>query len=439
MGIKAYACHPLKAENTVIGTLAFGMRSRETFTDDDIAFMNTVSDYIAIAVGRLFTNKRLIESEKKAYELVEQLKKEDQNKNEFLSILSHELRNPLATIIAGISLLDVTSDKQPEIQTRDIIKRQSVQLSKLVDDLLDITRITQNKIRLKKERMDLYRLSALAAEDMRLQFENKGVLLESDIPSGRFYIEADPTRISQIIGNLLHNALKFTESGGKVKISVRRDKEEAVIIIKDNGIGLNSEMIGHIFQPFTQADESLERSAGGLGLGLAIAKGICELHGGSINTKSEGLGKGSTFEIRLPANCRDNKQTEPGTETKKTKRFLRMLLIEDNKDFAELLCSMFRQIGHEANVACDGPEGLQKAKMITPDIIFCDIGLPNMNGYQVAEMIRGDERTKGVYLVALTGYATQQDIELALRSGFDNHIAKPVNIESLQKVLNQFY
>ncbi|MGE5495235.1 MAG: GAF domain-containing protein [Burkholderiales bacterium] len=436
LGITAYACHPLKADNSVIGTLAFGSRLKKTFTDYDLAFMSTVADYIAIALGRLFTNDRLKKSERQAYELVEQLKEEDKNKNEFLSILSHELRNPLATITAGISFLDAVKNKKQERQAKEIIKRQSEQLCKLVDDLLDITRITQNKIRLKKSRIDLNKLAALAAEDMRMQFERKGIRLETDIPSGRFYLEADPVRISQTIGNLLNNALKFTESGGHVIIKVYKDKKHAVISVKDSGIGINEEMLDRIFQPFVQADESLERSGGGLGMGLGIAKGICELHGGTISAKSDGLGKGSTFEIRLPA-AAQGKQTEGAVPNNNSSRRLRVLLIEDNRDFAELLGSMFRQIGHEADIAKNGPEGIGKAKAIRPDIIFCDIGLPDMNGYEVARLLKEDAETKGIYLVALTGYAGQQDIEHAASSGFDKHIAKPVSIETIQKVLNQ--
>lgn len=438
LGITAYACHPLKVENTVIGTLGFGSRLKATFTEGDLAFMNTIAGYIAIAMGRLITNNRLKQSEKQAYELVEQLKKEDQNKNEFLGVLSHELRNPLATIIAGISFLDVTKDRKQEEQAKEIIKRQSAQLCRLVDDLLDITRITQNKIRLKKDRIDLNSLAALAAEDVRPQFEKKGIRLEIDIPRGHFYIEADPARISQIIGNLLHNALKFTEIGGCVTMSVHKSTEEAVISVKDNGIGMKEEMLDRVFQLFIQADESLERSGGGLGIGLAIAKGIAELHGGTICAKSAGLGKGSTFEIRLPADERDVVPKEASIPKSMLKRSLSILLIEDNKDFAELLCSMFRQIGHEAVIAYNGPEGLGKAKAARPDIIFCDIGLPDMNGYEIARLIKGDDEIKDIYLVALTGYAGQQDIEFAARSGFDKHIAKPVNIETLQKVLNQF-
>jgi PAS domain S-box-containing protein len=436
LGIMAYACHPLKADNSVIGTLAFGSRLKKTFADYDLAFMSTIADYIAIALGRLFTNDRLKESERQAYELVEKLKEEDKNKNEFLSILSHELRNPLATIIAGISFLDSVKDKKQEKQAKEIIKRQSEQLCRLVDDLLDITRITQNKIRLKKSRIDLNKLAALAAEDMRVQFERKGIQLETDIPPGRFYLEADPVRISQMIGNLLNNALKFTESGGRVIIKVYKDKRHAVISVKDSGIGINKEMLDKIFQPFVQADESLERSGGGLGMGLGIAKGICELHGGTISAMSGGLGKGSTFEVRLPAAAR-GKQTEGAVPANITSRHLRVLLIEDNRDFAELLGSMFRQIGHEADIAKNGPEGIGKAKAIRPDIIFCDIGLPDMNGYEVARLLKEDAETKGIYLVALTGYAGQQDIEHAVSSGFDKHIAKPVSIETIQKVLNQ--
>jgi PAS domain S-box-containing protein len=248
----------------------------------------------------------LKESEKKANALVANLEEADKNKNEFLNALSHELRNPLATIVAGLSLLELSDDKQQKRKAQDIMQRQIDQLCHLVDDLLDLTRITNNKIVLDKERVDLKELSLSMLTDSKLLFEEKGIHLEAEINEEDICIDVDPVRIKQIIGNLLDNAMKFTDSGGAVKVSVFREKNEAVIYVKDNGLGIDPAFLSNLFVPFEQADNSLDRRNGGLGLGLSITKGIAELHGGTVSVQSDGIGKGAQFNIRLPLSTEDS-------------------------------------------------------------------------------------------------------------------------------------
>ncbi len=293
LGIRSYACFPLMADNIVVGTLSFGSRSKDRLSDEDLMLIKTVSESISVAIIRKQNEEKLIRQ-------TEELKTADRNKNEFLSALSHELRNPLATIEAGLSLLDATEDKLEQGKAKDIMRRQMEQLISLIDDLLDVTRITRNRIVLKKERMELTSMVKMIVDDMKTLFEQKGITLSRDIPADEIYIDADPVRIRQIIGNLLHNAMKFTVSGNNVKIAVYTLKNCAKIMVKDNGIGIDPKFMNNLFEPFMQADKSLERSNSGLGLGLSIVKGIAVLHGGSVTAYSEGLGKGSEFMISLP-------------------------------------------------------------------------------------------------------------------------------------------
>jgi PAS domain S-box-containing protein len=259
-----------------------------------------------IGIARDITERKKMELELK--NTTEELKKADNAKNEFLNALSHELRNPLATIVAGLSLLDLSDDKKQKIQVQEIIQRQINQLCHLVDDLLDLTRITRNKIELKKERIDLKKLALATLEDHRMLFEKKEIALESEITEDILLLDADPVRIQQLIENLLHNAMKFTNAGGTVKLSLLQEKKDVVIHIADNGIGIKPELLPRIFQPFIQADHTLDRRNGGLGLGLSIVKGIAELHGGRVNVYSDGLGKGAQFSIYLPLFTEDSKR-----------------------------------------------------------------------------------------------------------------------------------
>jgi signal transduction histidine kinase/CheY-like chemotaxis protein len=414
------------------------------YTKDKVdLIMNYVRQLAEMMIQMGLAKLWLIESQKKAMQesqaLVEELRKMDKNKNQFLSMLSHELRNPLASIMMGISFLDrVTPGGEQFRQAKEIIDRQTTQLSRLVDDLLDVTRITQNKISLKKESINLNELIVGALEDYKEHLASKGVGLEVELTSVPLYMEADPARLTQVFGNLINNAAKFTAMGDTVQVSVWKDEDqqEAVICVKDDGLGIKPDILPDLFLPFIQVDSSLDRSSGGLGLGLAIVKGMVELHGGSVAAASEGLGKGAQFIIRLPlSTLPDNNQVKQLRPNGKFSRTLRILVIDDIPDVAEIICSLLRLLGHEVISANSGSEGLVKAKAFHPEILFCDIGMPGMNGYEVAESFHRDNELKDIFRVALTGYAQPEDLERAREAGFNRHLAKPVEIAILEQTL----
>jgi len=275
----------------------------------------------------------------------------------------------------------------------------------------------------------------LTSEDARQFFEKKEILLNVRIGREPLYLHADPVRIKQIIGNLLHNACKFTDAGGEAELMVCRDEKDAVICVRDNGIGIKQELLQNLFEPFTQADNSLDRSNGGLGLGLSIVRSIAELHGGSVTAFSEGLGKGSSFIIRLPLLAQDEMGKEPLQKVNGADCELKLLVIEDNRDYANLLCSMLVKEGHQCACVHDGVQGMNKAKEFLPDAIFCDIGLPVMDGYEVARQLRSEPSLKDTFLIALTGYASQRDVQTALEAGFHMHLSKPVDLAAIRKAL----
>lgn len=387
--------------------------------------------------SRKLVEEALRESEKKANELVVELKATDKNKNEFLNALSHELRNPLAVISAGLQIMDATQEPNQTTMAKEIMSRQMNQLCRLVDDLLDLTRISNNKIELKKESIELSKLAQLTAEDHLALFREKGVKLLTRISPQTIQLDADYVRLKQIIGNLLDNAKKYTNTGGEVILSVYKDKGEAIISIKDNGIGISAEIKPRLFQPFVQADMSIDRGCGGLGLGLSITKGIVELHGGAVKAFSEGLGKGSEFIIRLPLSDMRSDHKPYDSKIKPLTSAVKILIIEDNKDFTDLLSTMLTMKGYQVENSHNGHEGLDKARKFRPDIIFCDIGLPGKNGFEIAAAIKEDDTLKQIYLIALTGYAGNADLRRAKDSGFDRHLAKPVSLDSLQQVINE--
>ncbi len=420
-----------------LGVLSTHYKEKHLFSGRELWMIDLLARQAADVIERLRIEDVLQQSEKRALELVEELKKADHNKNEFLSTLSHELRNPLAAIVAGISLMDISDDKLQIQNAKEIIKRQINQLCHLVDDLLELTRIIRNKIELKKEKVELLRLASKAAEDFKILFNEKGVALETHLPGGTLYLDADPVRITQAIGNLLQNALKFTDEGGKTILAVSEEKGRAVISVEDDGIGIKTEFLPNLFEPFMQANNSLERTSGGIGLGLSIVKGIAELHGGSVNVKSGGQGRGTKFYISLPVSNVPAEAESWQQPALAALRPLRILLIEDNRDFTEIMCSLLTQMGHDVAAVGSGVKGIEKAKSFEPDIIFCDIGLPGLNGFEVAKVLKSDAALKKVPIVALTGYAGYRDHALARDSGFDFHVAKPVNTDMLKKILSQ--
>jgi PAS domain S-box-containing protein len=364
------------------------------------------------------------------------LRDEDRRKTEFLGVLSHELRNPLAPIRNSIYLLErAAPGSEQATRAREVIRRQTEHLTRLIDDLLDVTRISRGKIALQRARVDLREIVRKTTDDVLSVFAYAGVALHVDYGApGPVWIDADPTRIAQVIGNLLHNAVKFTPGGGAVAVSVVAQGGRAELRVRDDGIGMEPATIERMFEPFAQADQTLARTNGGLGLGLALVKGLVELHGGTVEARSEGIGRGAAFAVRLPLSESGRAAGEDALPAARTQGRL-VLVIEDNADAGQSLAEILELHGHRVRVARDGRSGLALARELAPDVVLCDIGLPDLDGYEVARTLRRDAALRSMRLVALSGYAQPEDRERALAAGFDVHLAKPADLDTLAKAL----
>jgi PAS domain S-box-containing protein len=363
----------------------------------------------------------------------EALRQADRAKDEFLAVLSHELRNPLAPVVSGLHIVARAEPGSEESRrARAVIERQVGHLVRLVDDLLDVTRISRGKVQLRKAPLDLAALVRQASEDCSSIFAERGVTL--DIDAGReLRVDADAARLTQILGNLLQNAAKFTPAGGRVTVSAGEERVRAVIRVRDTGIGIAPEVLPRLFQPFVQAESSLARTRGGLGLGLALVKGFVELHGGTVRAASEGEGRGAEFTVELPLEGVVTPALRPRPPA--ATPGLRVLVVEDNVDAADSLADVLRLGGHEVGVAYDGVEGLRLAQATRPEVVLCDVGLPGLDGYEVARRLRADGADARVLLVALTGYALPDDLRRAREAGFDAHLTKPARPEEIEAVL----
>jgi signal transduction histidine kinase/CheY-like chemotaxis protein len=367
----------------------------------------------------------------------ERLVEADRSKDHFLAVLSHELRNPLMPIKHSLYVLEkVPSDAEPARRARASIERQIDQMTRLVNDLLDVTRISRDKLTLQRDRFDLRQVVSRTVEDHRAVFMARGIRVDARQPERPLWIHGDAARISQVFGNVLHNAAKFTRHGGEVRVSLEERDGQAVLRVRDNGVGISAEMLARIFEPFMQAEQGLDRGAGGLGLGLTLVKRLVELHGGSVEARSAGEGEGAEFTITLPLDTQPEAGADP--EPRPVSRSpRRVLVIEDNVDSADTLRLLLRINGHEVEVCYSGAEGLGKARAFNPDAVLCDIGLPGMDGYELARAFRQDPALSRTTLVALTGYASREDRDRAMAAGFDRHLVKPSSIEELERVLNE--
>ncbi len=370
-------------------------------------------------------------------ELVTQLREDDRRKNDFIGVLSHELRNPLGAIHRSLELARRSPHgSEQEAKAMEIIGRQTGQLSRLVDDLLDVTRVTHGKISLVREPLDLREVVRHAVEDHAAGFERAGVRLGVRLPEVTVVVAGDRARLSQIVGNLLHNASKFTLKGGTTDIAVEADAHQktATLRVADTGAGMDPALIESLFRPFSQARQTLARSQGGLGLGLALVRQLVELHGGVVKARSEGPGKGSEFLVTLPlADAAAVEVRRPAPTVESSGR--RVLLVEDHADAATALRELLELDGHEVALAGDGLTGLALARQFRPDVVLCDIGLPGMDGLAVARSIRDDAALRGVVLVALTGYTSAADQARAREAGFEHLLAKPVSLDRLNRLL----
>jgi two-component system CheB/CheR fusion protein len=361
----------------------------------------------------------------------------DRRKNEFLATLSHELRNPLAPICNSLYILDRAPPGGEQARwARAIIGRQVDHLTHLINDLLDVTRITRGKVRLQRERLDLNEIVRRVVEDHQGEFVEGGIELQVATTPDQVWVNGDRIRLAQVIGNLLQNAAKFTPRGGRTAVSVGVDaaRVAAIVRVQDTGCGISPEMLPRLFEPFSQADGTLDRSKGGLGLGLAVVKGLVEMHGGSVRAGSEGVGQGAAFTVTLPLEVAGPIETRrpPASAGEATGR---VLVIEDNVDAADSLREVLTLSGHEVEVAYRGPEGIEKARQFGPDVVLCDIGLPEMDGYTVARAMRADPKLGRVRLVALTGYAGPEEVAKSKKAGFDAHLAKPPSMDTLERIL----
>jgi signal transduction histidine kinase/ActR/RegA family two-component response regulator len=356
----------------------------------------------------------------------------DRRKDEYLAMLAHELRNPLAPLRNALYMLR-RPDTIPAHQqwAWDVVRRQVRQLGQLVDGLIDAARVTRGRVELKREVVDLAALVRGCCEIAKSQFAARRHEWLADLPDRPLRVEGDPLRLEQIVANLLDNAAKYTAPGGRVEISLRREGREAILDIRDTGTGIAPVLLPRIFNLFERADRSLDRGDGGLGIGLTLVRKLTELHGGSVNATSAGVGKGSCFTVRLPALVEKAGPDPPAEPTAQR----RVLVVDDNRDLAESLGMVLRLWGHDVKVVYDGPGALAAAREYRPDVIFLDIGLPGLDGYEVARRLRGPLGFRDARVVAITGYGREEDRRKAREAGFDMHLTKPVDPEDLQKLL----
>jgi PAS domain S-box-containing protein len=390
-------------------------------------------------VGVLFTDiTRRKQAEADRERLVGQLRDADRRKDEFLATLAHELRNPLAPLRNAVQVMKLAAgDPAAVAKAREMMERQLGQMVHLIDDLMDVSRITRGKLQLRRERVDLASVVRGAVEVSRPGIEASAHRLAVALPPEPVFLDADPTRLTQVLSNLLTNAAKYTERGGHIQLTAARHGGEVVVSVSDTGIGIAPEHLPRLFEMFSQVSSALDRSQGGLGIGLALVRGLVEMHGGSVEARSGGLGRGSEFVVRLPA--ADGPATgqgpPPGGGTVPARTGRRVLVTDDNRDAADSLAVMLRLGGHEVHTAYDGHAAVEAAARLRPDVAVLDIGMPGMTGYEVARRIRSEPWGRAVVLVALTGWGQEEDKRRATEAGFDRHLTKPVDPAALDGLL----
>ena len=426
-GIRACVCHPLVAETRLLGTLSFASRTRDQFEPDEVAFLETICHYVTVAYERL--------------RLLNELKDADQRKDEFLATLSHELRNPLAPLRNAAQLLRVEEAAEPERRwARGVIERQVDSLTRLIDDLMDISRINRNNLELRTQRVELAEVINAAAESSRPLIEERGHELTITLPSQPVYLDGDLVRLAQVFLNLLNNAAKYTEPGGRIWLTGELEGSDVVVRVKDTGVGIPTEELPRVFDMFFQGHRSLERSQGGLGVGLALVQRLVELHRGHVKVTSEG-GKGSEFTVCLPslAETPTAMQSREPDDTRQagSTTVRRILVVDDNRDSADSLAMLLSVNGNDVSTAYDGVEALDSAQRWRPDVVLLDIGMPKLNGYDTCRRIRAEPWGQRLVLIALTGWGQEQDKRRTEDAGFDAHVVKPVDPSALLTLLGQ--
>ncbi|WP_051361698.1 GAF domain-containing protein [Solimonas soli] len=431
-GIGALAFFPLQIDAQLIGKFMIYFDGRHAFSERQTELAMTLARQLGFAIDRQMTEEEQRKAELALFEA-------NRRKDEFLAMLAHELRNPLAPIRNSLALL-AREGGDPSVfsHARDILDRQTRHLVRLVDDLLDVSRITQNKLELRRERIDLADAIASAIETCTPAIDEAGHRLHLDLPDEPLPVDADPVRLAQVFANLLNNAAKYSERGGDITVSARRDGDSVSVSVRDTGVGIPPELLSRIFDMFVQGDHSLERARGGLGIGLTLVQRLVQMHGGSVTVHSAGAQRGSTFSVRMPLASTPITIAAAGTGAGRHRaaghaQQLRVLIADDNEDAASSLAEILELGGHETRIAHDGQAAVELAEAFRPDVALLDLGMPRLNGYDAARRIRA--RQPGVRLIALTGWSHAQDRARSHDAGFDHHLVKPVDLGVLQDVL----
>jgi PAS domain S-box-containing protein len=440
-GIRSLAFVPLFSQGRLTGKFMIYYDEPHSYSEDEVRLATTIAKHVGIGLSRVDSEaaiEDLLQRERAARREADAARADAERanraKDEFLAMLSHELRNPLSAIVNAVEVIAAKGPPEPGTAVR-MIRRQSQHLARLLDDLLDVARITSGRIEIEHEPVDLVSAVRMAVDAQRHRIETKRQRLSLSLPGEQVPVEADPVRIQQVLGNLLNNACKYTPTGGAIDVSLGVDGENALFRVRDDGAGIRAENLESIFELFAQANPSLARTEGGLGIGLTLVRRVVELHGGDVWATSEGPGRGAEFTVRLPI-----RRAATMVETEARERLagasLRILVIEDHQDGREALEAILKQFGHQVSGASNGREGIEKALSEKPDIVLVDIGLPDVDGYQVARELRqslGDR----VRLLALTGYGQPGDRFRAGEAGFDLHLVKPFDPAKLQEIMDR--
>jgi two-component system CheB/CheR fusion protein len=368
---------------------------------------------------------------------IDELAEVDRRKDEFLAMLGHELRNPLAPVTTALQIMRIHETEPSRVaRSREIVERQIEHMTRLIDDLLDVSRITRGKIELREQPLLLSSVIERAIESVRPLIDERGHRILLDLPTEPITFLADPARLAQVFANLLNNAAKYTDVGGRIWLHARVEGNDLVVGVKDDGPGLSKELRNHAFELFMQGPQTRARARGGLGIGLTLVRRLVELHGGTVEALSEGPGKGTEFVVRLPLRLppvADGAPPTAGVASSGPKR--RILVVDDNVDAAEALGELLRDYGHEVATAHDGPQALDNARLHHPEIILLDISMPEMDGYEVARRMRGELGLGDALLIALSGYGEDRHRRLAREAGFDQHVTKPVDVSKIEELL----
>jgi len=435
-GMVAFAGYPLVVAGRTVGVMA--MFSRHSLPQTALDELAPVAQAIAQCIERKRTEQELHETVARCMEAEEEAQEAVRKRDRFLAMLSHELRNPLAAVLNASHVLDLdTGESKSAVETaRGVIRRQSRQMARLLDDLLDVSRITRDKIEIRRQTIDLRTAARDAIEAVRPHFDAKGLQLEVDLPESPVGVEGDPARLQQIQVNLLTNAAKYTPRGGLARLRIARDGDQVLLSVSDTGMGIPQEMRERIFDLFVQSAGTA--SNGGMGVGLTLVRSLARLHGGEVTARSDGPGHGSEFLVRLPASrvtfdagAAEHRLCPPARR--------RILLIEDHPAVREMTQTLLESSGHEIATAGDGPSGVEAVQQFKPDVAIVDIGLPGMSGYEVARAIRGLPEGKELLMLAVTGYGQPEDRRRALEAGFDAHLVKPVDLNQLADVLDRHF